>query len=146
MATAVVVLVIVLVMGLSFAERPFFFTLFLLMAGYLVLGRFYHDALRRRRIRYELTEQGLAIWIDGRDAPECVFTLFQLRNVAPLWISSSGRGTIELPPGGWAAEPKWFNHWDKDVPAMYPCRRLELIDDVQSVADMIRSEARKAIN
>lgn len=146
MATAIVVLVIVLAMGLSFAESPFFFTLFLLMAGYLVLGRFYHDALLRRRVRYELSEHGLAVWLDGRDAPECVFTLFQLRNVTPLWVLSSGRGTIELPPGGWAAEPEWFNRWDKDVPAMYPCRRLELIDDVQSVADMIRSEARRAIN
>lgn len=87
--------------------------------------------------------KGLAIWKVGRDAPECVFDLIRLREVRPQFVTKSGRGTIELPPGGWATQPEWMNRWDRFVPAMYPCRRLELLDDVEAVAETIRLHARK---
>lgn len=125
---------------MSYGSSWFFFAVMTLVAGYLLLGRLYHDAHLRRRIRYELSTAGLAVWIDGREAPECEFDLFSLRNVEPQFVTRSGRGTIELPPGGWAAQPAW-SRWDRDVPAMYPCRRLELIDDVEAVAEMIRRQA-----
>jgi hypothetical protein len=127
---------------IGYGSNWFFFTLVLLAAGYALLGRFVHDAHLRRRIRYELSTQGLAVWIDGRHAPECVFDLYSLRNVKPQFVIPSGRGTIELPPGGWAERPEWINRWDRDVPAMYPCRRLELIEGVEAVAELIRREAR----
>ena len=80
--------------------------------------------------------------IESRPAPECRFDIYRLRDVTPQIVTRSGRGTIELPPGGWAAQPEWINRWDRFVPAMYPCRRLELIEDVEEVAGMTRREAR----
>jgi hypothetical protein len=134
----------VLASAFAYGADPFFLILFALVSGYLLVGRFYHDAYLRRRLRYELSIEGLTIWVDGRDAPECVFRLAQLGNVRPQFVTGSGRGTIELPPGGWAAQPAWMNRWDRDVPAMYPCRRLELIDDVEAVAEILRREARRS--
>lgn len=46
---------------ISFGSNWFFFTLAMLAAGYALLGRFYHDAHLRRRIRYELSTKGLAL-------------------------------------------------------------------------------------
>lgn len=117
------------------------FGLMLSCCGYALVGRFYHDAALRRRIRYELTSQGLAVWIDGRDAPECLIDIFQLRHVRPQFVTGSGRGTIELPPAGWAAQPAWVNRWDRLLPAIYPCRRVELIEDVEAVAALFREQA-----
>lgn len=123
---------------IGYTSNWFFFAWVLLLSGYALVGRFYHDAALRRRIRYKLSNQDLTIWIDGRETPECMLDLFQLRNLTPQFVTRSGRGTIELPPGGWATQPDWTNRWDKMLPAMYPCRRLELIDDVEKVADLIR--------
>jgi hypothetical protein len=113
--------------------------------GYALVGRLYHDAYFRRRIRYELSTEGLEIWICGRKTPEREFQLAQLRDLKPQFVTRSGRGTIELPPGGWAAETPWFDRWNRLVPAMYPARRLELIEDVESVAALMRREARRSI-
>lgn len=140
---AVLFAAFVVFMTISQGSSWFFTIIALLLSGYLLLGRFHHDAHLRRRIRYELSSRHLTVWVDGRDVPECVIELLHLRDVAPQFVTGSGRGTIELPPGGWAAEPEWMNRWDRDVPAMYPCRRLELVDDVRAVADMIRRKARE---
>jgi hypothetical protein len=128
---------------LSFGSSVLFSGAVFLATVYLLIGRFYHDALLRRRLRYELTSEGLAIWVDGSETPRCSFEIFDLRNVSPEFIKPTGIGTIELPPGGWATHPIIINNWDRLVPTMYPCRRLELIADVETVAELIRAEARK---
>lgn len=137
---------VALTAGIAYGEGMIFFIVVMLFSGYLLAGRFYHDAWLRRRLRYELSEAGLTIWVEGGDAPECEFPLLQLRNVRPQFTTRSGRGTIELPPGGWAAQPFWMNRWDRYVPAIYSCRRLELIEDVEAVAEMIRRAARAALD
>lgn len=128
---------------LSFGSSALFSGAVFLLTAYLLIGRFYHDAHLRRRLRYELTNEGLAIWVEGSETPQCSFELFDLRNVSPKFVKATGMGTIELPPGGWATHPVLINNWDLFVPTMYPCRRLELISDVEAVAEMIRREARK---
>jgi hypothetical protein len=127
---------------LSYRESGLVFGLFLLLSAYLLFGRFFHDAALRWRLRYALSADGLAVWKEGRPAPECVIDLLRLRDVVPKFVTPGGRGTIELPPGGWAAQPAWINRWDRSVPAVYPCRRLELIDDVEAVAALMRAQAR----
>ena len=135
------VLSVAIVYGLGFL----FATAAVLFLGYLLIGRFYHDAWLRRRLRYELSNGGLRVWKDGRDVPECTIGLTELIHVEPQFVTQSGRGTIELPPGGWSAQPGWMNRWDRDLPALYPCRRLELIEDVEAVAATIRRAARAAL-
>ena len=132
-----------LVMSLRDGEW-LFFPLLTLFLAYLLIGRFYHDAALRKRISYRLTMHGLEVWRDGEHTPHCVVELHRLTNLRPQFITKSGRGTAELPPGGWAERPEWVNRWDRLVPAMYPCHRLELIDDLLTTLDIIRTEASRA--
>lgn len=128
---------------LALGGSVFFTILVVMFSSYSLVGRFYHDASLRRRIRYELTSEGLAVYLEGRPEPKCLFPLADLRHVTPLFVKRSGVGTIELPPGGWASHPVFIDRWDLLVPAMYPCRRLELIPDVEAVAEMICRESRR---
>lgn len=139
-ATYTLVGAVVLFMSIK-GEHWFFFALSLAVLAYVLVGRFYHDAALRKRISYMLTQRGLEVWRDGKARPECLIDLHRLNNLQPLFITNLGRGTVELPPGGWARQPEWFDRWDSMVPAMYPCRRLELLDDVLPTLETIRREA-----
>jgi hypothetical protein len=125
-------------------EKWFFSALLILFLAYLLVGRFYHDAALRKTISYRLTTQGLEVWRDGEHLPHCVVELHRLTKLRAQFITRSGRGTAELPPGGWADRPEWVNRWDRMVPAMYPCRRLELVDDLLATLEIIRTEASRA--
>lgn len=129
-----------LVMSLN-DERWFFSALLMLFLAYLLVGRFYHDAALRERISYRLTTKGLEVWREGELGPHCVIELHRLTNLRPQFITQTGRGTAELPPGGWADRPEWVNLWDRLVPAMYPCRRLELVDDLLTALHAITTGA-----
>lgn len=132
-----------LVMSLGYDEW-FFSALLMLFLAYPLVGRFYHDAALRERISYRLTRLGLEVWRDGDSEPHCVIELHRLTNLRPQFITRTGRGTAELPPGGWADRPEWVNRWDRLVPAMYPCRRLELVDDLLTALQVISTEASRA--
>lgn len=125
-------------------EKWLFSALLILFLAYLLVGRFYHDAALRKRISYRLTMQGLEVWRDGDHLPYCVIELHRLTKLRPQFLTRDGRGTAELPPGGWADRPEWVNRLDRLVPAMYPCRRLELIDDLLTALKIISTEASRA--
>jgi hypothetical protein len=67
---------------------------------YLLIGRFFHDAILREEISYRLTESGLEVWRRGGTSPECTIELHRLVDLNPRFVTASGRGTVELPPGG----------------------------------------------
>jgi hypothetical protein len=138
-------LFLVLVLGFVVGDAPIWVTVFFgAHAAYFLLLRFFHDAYLRSRISYRLADHALEIWIDGETAPRCSFRIALLADVRPQFVRPSGHGTIELPPGGWATQPRWINNWDRLIPAAYPCRRLELVPDAEGVAEMLRSRARIA--
>lgn len=129
---------------MSFGGNWIFFALWLATLAYALVGRLYHDAALRKRVSYLLTKRGLEIWRDGKANPDCNIELHRLTKLRPVFMTKSGQGTVELPPGGWATQPLGANRWDSLVPAIYPCRRLELLDDVLPVLETIRDEACRA--
>ena len=46
---------------MSYGRSWFFFGFALLFSSYILVGRFYHDAALRRRIRYELSAKELTV-------------------------------------------------------------------------------------
>ena len=122
---------------------PFFFLLwgipFLVMAGYIVVGRFFVDAWQRARTCYGLTDQRLLI-LRGVSREVKSLALAGLADIS-LQERSDRSGTITFGPQG--GVPHWFagSGWpgmNKQLPPTF-----ELIENARSVYTRIR-EAQQA--
>ena len=112
---------------------------FVLIGLYLIVGRFFHDAWRRSRALYALTEQRVII-LDG--GVQQRMRSLSLRSLPEIAISEepAGRGTITfgsptLPFGwfGWFGRSGWPGTGQLAPPA------FESIQNARSVHELIRN-------
>jgi len=108
---------------------------FVLMGVYLIVGRFFHDAWRRSRTLYGLTDQR-AIILGGGVSRR--LTSLALRSLPELSITEerNGRGTISFGsstrPFGWFSRSGWPGMGD-------PTPSFESIENARSVHELIRN-------
>jgi hypothetical protein len=125
---------------------PFFFVLwgipFLLMGAYIVVGRFFFDAWRRRRTAYGLTDQR-AIIVSGVFNREV--KSLALRTLAEVSLSerSDRSGTITFGStagmAGWLGGTSWPSRGRYQPPA------FEMIPDARYVYEQMREAQQAAV-
>jgi hypothetical protein len=124
------------------AGAPLFFALwgipFILVGAYITVGRFVHDALRRRRTAYGLTDRRVLIVtnIFGRRA-----TSLDLATLGEITITEKAdrSGTITFGPTSWFAAQGMG--WSSGRGAG-TAPSFETIEDVRSVFDQIQAAQR----
>jgi len=128
-------------------NAPFFFTLwgipFMVMGAYVVIGRFFADAIRRGKIFYGLTDRRVIIvsGVFGRQV-----TSLDLTTLGEISVSERGdrSGTIALGPvaGQYAMAAKMLGpSWPglgKGLPPSF-----EMIEDVKAVYEKVRAQRQK---
>ena len=118
---------------------PLFFALwgipFILIGAYITVGRFVHDAIKRRRTAYGLTDRRVIIVTDlfGRRA-----TSLDLATLSEITLSEKGDRSGNITFGS----TTWFGY----QPAGWSSRRtakaapsFEMIDEVRQVFDRIQA-------
>jgi hypothetical protein len=126
--------------GVVRMHAPVFFRLwgmpFVLVGVYLIVGRFFHDAWRRSRTLYALTDQR-AIIVSGGFQPR--LRSLPLRSLPEISISEErgGRGTITFGspsgPFGVLGRSSWPGTRQNAAPA------FEGIENARSVHELIRN-------
>jgi hypothetical protein len=122
---------------------PVFFALwgipFVLVGAYIVVGRFFVDARRRRNTAYGLTTERLII-SSGAFRP--TLKSLGLRTLSDLTLDqrSDGSGTITFGP----TSPLTMFNAGLDWPGMPRPPAFELIPNAKEVYDMIREAQREA--
>jgi hypothetical protein len=129
-------------------NAPLFFSLFglifVVVGLYLIVGRFFVDAMQRARTFYAVTSDRVIIVTGLRSRTVRSIDLETLGEVT-LSERRDGSGSIVLGTptpfdwmyGGMAGWPSWSGFGTRWVP------RFELIDNVRSVYDIIRSAKRR---
>lgn len=118
---------------------PLFFALwgipFILVGAYITVGRFVHDALKRRRTAYGLTDRRVVIVTDlfGRRA-----TSLDLATLSEVSLSEKAdrSGTITFGPSSWFAGQGMGRSSRRGASA---APSFEMIEEVRQVFDRIQA-------
>lgn len=130
--------------GVITAGAPFFFTLwgipFVLIGLYLIVGRFFVDALQRWKTHYALSDERVIITSGLLNRSVKSVSLRSLADVS-LSQSRGSRGTITLGP----TQPLSWMYAGTAWPGAgrHTAPTLELIENAQMVYDQIRAAQRK---
>ena len=121
--------------GVALSPQAFVLVLFLVVGAYLLAGRFFYDAWRRRRTVYGLTDRRLLI---VRPSKQISVELDRISEMS-LQERSSGRGSIVFGPSGLNRQNGW-GAWGGE-PAV---PTFEFIADARNVYAAIRNAQKKA--